>query len=72
MCIEKWLMFTANVDPTLVNVTDSLFCIRTKGINVLHISIFHLRKKCFCLNELERVGATTMKYYEITGYGAFY
>ncbi|XP_075890439.1 tectonic-3-like [Nelusetta ayraudi] len=30
VCIEKWLMFRANVDPALVNVTDSLFCIRTK------------------------------------------
>ncbi|XP_029934062.1 tectonic-3 [Myripristis murdjan] len=28
VCIEKWLMFKANVDPSLVTVTDSLFCVR--------------------------------------------
>ncbi|XP_071395791.1 tectonic-3-like isoform X2 [Centroberyx affinis] len=28
VCIEKWLMFRANVDPSLVTVTDSLFCVR--------------------------------------------
>nr|XP_040032111.1 tectonic-3-like [Gasterosteus aculeatus aculeatus] len=28
VCIEKWLMFTANVDSSLVTVTDSLFCVR--------------------------------------------
>lgn len=45
-------MFRANVDPALVNVTDSLFCIRTKGIVVIHT---YLRNGCFSLNELERV-----------------
>ncbi|KAM4624486.1 tectonic-3-like [Polymixia lowei] len=30
-CIEKWLMFRANVDPSLVTVTDSLFCVRPEG-----------------------------------------
>ncbi|XP_054454271.1 tectonic-3-like [Anoplopoma fimbria] len=30
VCIEKWLMFTANVDSSLVTVTDSLFCVRTE------------------------------------------
>ncbi|XP_069547750.1 tectonic-3-like isoform X2 [Brachyistius frenatus] len=28
VCIEKWLMFRANVDSSLVTVTDSLFCVR--------------------------------------------
>nr|XP_020494866.1 tectonic-3 [Labrus bergylta] len=28
VCIEKWLMFKANVDSSLVTVTDSLFCVR--------------------------------------------
>ncbi|XP_037611717.1 tectonic-3-like [Sebastes umbrosus] len=28
VCIEKWLMFRANVDLSLVTVTDSLFCVR--------------------------------------------
>ncbi|XP_062859343.1 tectonic-3-like [Trichomycterus rosablanca] len=28
VCIENWLMFRANVDPELVTVTDSLFCVR--------------------------------------------
>ncbi|KAK5850808.1 hypothetical protein PBY51_001653 [Eleginops maclovinus] len=28
VCIEKWLMFRANVDTSLVTVTDSLFCVR--------------------------------------------
>uniref|UniRef100_UPI0037E97078 tectonic-3-like n=1 Tax=Semicossyphus pulcher TaxID=241346 RepID=UPI0037E97078 len=28
VCIEKWLMFKANVDSSLITVTDSLFCIR--------------------------------------------
>ncbi|XP_031698739.1 tectonic-3 [Anarrhichthys ocellatus] len=28
VCIEKWLMFMANVDASLVTVTDSLFCVR--------------------------------------------
>ncbi|CAJ1080407.1 tectonic-3-like [Xyrichtys novacula] len=30
VCIEKWLMFKANVDTSLVTVTDSLFCVRPK------------------------------------------
>ncbi|XP_035520625.1 tectonic-3-like [Morone saxatilis] len=30
VCIEKWLMFRANVDSSLVTVTDSLFCVRPK------------------------------------------
>ncbi|XP_034717039.1 tectonic-3-like isoform X2 [Etheostoma cragini] len=30
VCIEKWLMFRANVDLSLVTVTDSLFCVRPK------------------------------------------
>ncbi|XP_041672449.1 tectonic-3-like [Cheilinus undulatus] len=29
-CIEKWLMFRANVNSSLVTVTDSLFCVRSK------------------------------------------
>lgn len=28
VCIEKWLMFRANVDSSLVTVTDLLFCVR--------------------------------------------
>ncbi|KAL2094350.1 hypothetical protein ACEWY4_009069 [Coilia grayii] len=28
VCIEKWLMFRANVDPDLITVTDTLFCVR--------------------------------------------
>lgn len=28
VCIEKWLMFRANVDPKLITVTDSLFCVK--------------------------------------------
>ncbi|XP_062415946.1 tectonic-3-like [Pungitius pungitius] len=28
VCVEKWLMFTANVDSSLITVTDSLFCVR--------------------------------------------
>ncbi|KAK1794409.1 hypothetical protein P4O66_011289, partial [Electrophorus voltai] len=28
VCVESWLMFRANVDPALVTVTDSLFCVR--------------------------------------------
>lgn len=28
VCIEKWLMFRANVNTSLVTVTDSLFCVR--------------------------------------------
>ncbi|XP_063058391.1 tectonic-3-like [Engraulis encrasicolus] len=28
VCVEKWLMFRANVDPALVTVTDTLFCVR--------------------------------------------
>ncbi|KAM4524589.1 tectonic-3-like isoform 1-T1 [Odontesthes bonariensis] len=31
VCIEKWLMFRANVDSALVTVTDSLFCIRSEA-----------------------------------------
>nr|XP_046232277.1 tectonic-3-like isoform X2 [Scatophagus argus] len=30
VCIEKWLMFRANVDSSLVTVTESLFCIRSE------------------------------------------
>ncbi|KAF1373907.1 hypothetical protein PFLUV_G00243800 [Perca fluviatilis] len=30
VCIEKWLMFRANVDSSLVTLTDSLFCVRPK------------------------------------------
>ncbi|KAM8729188.1 tectonic-3-like [Acanthopagrus schlegelii] len=30
VCIEKWLMFRANVDSSLITVTDSLFCVRTE------------------------------------------
>ncbi|KAM9336644.1 tectonic-3-like [Symphorus nematophorus] len=29
VCIEKWLMFRANVDSSLVTVTDTLFCVQT-------------------------------------------
>lgn len=28
VCIEKWLMFRANVESSLVTVTDSLFCVQ--------------------------------------------
>lgn len=28
VCVEKWLMFRANVDSSLITVTDSLFCIK--------------------------------------------
>lgn len=31
VCVEKWLMFTANVDSSLVTVTDSLFCVQPKA-----------------------------------------
>ncbi|XP_028990659.1 tectonic-3-like [Betta splendens] len=31
VCIEKWLMFRANVNSSLVTVTDSLFCVRAQG-----------------------------------------
>ncbi|XP_076857077.1 tectonic-3-like isoform X2 [Brachyhypopomus gauderio] len=27
-CVDGWLMFRANVDPALLTVTDSLFCVR--------------------------------------------
>ncbi|KAJ8245887.1 hypothetical protein GJAV_G00261360 [Gymnothorax javanicus] len=27
ICIEKWLMFRANVDPALITVSDSYFCV---------------------------------------------
>ncbi|XP_034426228.1 tectonic-3-like isoform X1 [Hippoglossus hippoglossus] len=30
VCIEKWLMFRANVDSSLVTETDSLFCVRSE------------------------------------------
>ncbi|KAK2884806.1 tectonic-3-like [Channa argus] len=30
VCIEKWLMFRANVNSSLVTVTDSLFCVRSE------------------------------------------
>lgn len=30
VCIEKWLMFRANVDSSLITVTDSLFCVRSE------------------------------------------
>ncbi|XP_061613285.1 tectonic-3-like isoform X1 [Phyllopteryx taeniolatus] len=29
VCIEKWLMFRANVDSSLVSVTESLFCVQS-------------------------------------------
>ncbi|KAM9425587.1 tectonic-3-like [Pholidichthys leucotaenia] len=28
ICIEKWLMFRANVESSLITVTDSLFCVQ--------------------------------------------
>ncbi|XP_040885283.1 tectonic-3-like isoform X2 [Toxotes jaculatrix] len=31
VCIEKWLMFRANVDSSLVTVTDSLFCVQSEN-----------------------------------------
>uniref|UniRef100_A0A3P9QIV8 Tectonic-1-3 N-terminal domain-containing protein n=1 Tax=Poecilia reticulata TaxID=8081 RepID=A0A3P9QIV8_POERE len=31
VCIEKWLMFRANVDSSLITVTDTLFCVHTEG-----------------------------------------
>ncbi|KAI4903539.1 hypothetical protein NFI96_005770 [Prochilodus magdalenae] len=31
VCIESWLMFRANVDPQLVTVTDSQFCVRREN-----------------------------------------
>ncbi|KAK2820348.1 hypothetical protein Q5P01_023307 [Channa striata] len=30
VCIEKWLMFRANVNSSLVTVTDSLFCVQSE------------------------------------------
>ncbi|XP_022598528.1 tectonic-3 [Seriola dumerili] len=30
VCIEKWLIYRANVDSSLVTVTDSLFCVRSE------------------------------------------
>ncbi|KAM9837951.1 tectonic-3-like [Aulostomus maculatus] len=30
-CIEKWLMFRANVDSSLVTVNDTSFCVQRKG-----------------------------------------
>ncbi|KAG7506568.1 hypothetical protein JOB18_009176 [Solea senegalensis] len=30
VCIEKWLMFRANVDSSLVTVTDSMFCVQSE------------------------------------------
>ncbi|XP_026171773.1 tectonic-3-like isoform X2 [Mastacembelus armatus] len=30
VCIEKWLMFRANVNSSLVTETDSLFCVRSQ------------------------------------------
>lgn len=30
VCIEKWLMFRANVDSSLVTVTDTLFCVQSQ------------------------------------------
>ncbi|XP_062299235.1 tectonic-3-like [Scomber scombrus] len=30
VCIEKWLIFRANVDSSLITVNDSLFCVQTK------------------------------------------
>lgn len=72
MCVEKWLMFRANVDPTLVHVTDSLFCIQTTGISVIQISIFQLKKKIMLfLNELERVDATAVQYLLLLGVCVF-
>lgn len=29
VCVEKWLMFRANVNSSLVSVTDSLFCVQS-------------------------------------------
>ncbi|XP_057681154.1 tectonic-3-like isoform X2 [Corythoichthys intestinalis] len=29
VCIEKWLVFGANVEPSLITVSESLFCIQT-------------------------------------------
>lgn len=34
VCVEKWLMFRANVDSSLVTVTDSLFCVQTADKSV--------------------------------------
>lgn len=31
VCIEKWLMFRANVNSSLITVTDSLFCVRSEA-----------------------------------------
>uniref|UniRef100_A0A1A8HPK1 Tectonic family member 3 n=1 Tax=Nothobranchius kuhntae TaxID=321403 RepID=A0A1A8HPK1_NOTKU len=31
VCVEKWLMFRANVDSSLVTVTDTMFCVRSKA-----------------------------------------
>ncbi|XP_043959177.1 tectonic-3-like isoform X2 [Gambusia affinis] len=31
VCIEKWLMFRANVDSSLVTVTDTLFCVQAEA-----------------------------------------
>ncbi|KAM4715912.1 tectonic-3-like isoform 2-T2 [Anableps anableps] len=31
VCIEKWLMFRANVDSSLITVTDTLFCVQAEA-----------------------------------------
>ncbi|XP_012705861.2 tectonic-3 isoform X1 [Fundulus heteroclitus] len=31
VCIEKWLMFRANVDSSFVTVTDTLFCVQAEA-----------------------------------------
>ncbi|XP_018582643.2 tectonic-3-like isoform X1 [Scleropages formosus] len=31
VCVESWLMFRGNVDPALITVNESVFCVRPQG-----------------------------------------
>ncbi|XP_028331317.1 tectonic-3-like isoform X2 [Gouania willdenowi] len=42
VCVEEWLIFRANVDSSLVTVTDSLFCVQVKD-NTAKISLADLQ-----------------------------
>nr|XP_057918344.1 tectonic-3-like [Doryrhamphus excisus] len=41
-CIEKWMMFHSNVDPSFVTVTDSLFCFHSGDDKVKVLAPDHL------------------------------
>ncbi|KAI1896359.1 hypothetical protein AGOR_G00093980 [Albula goreensis] len=34
VCIENWLMFRGNVDPTLLTVNDTFFCVRNSEVQL--------------------------------------